>query len=90
MTKLIADKFQPKQLSTWTKNGITKFRIITAQICNFSAHQANVDLERVFSSINAQRTKYRNRLNIATVKSIILCAANHNLSCGNLFQQETF
>ncbi|KAL0879646.1 hypothetical protein ABMA27_003361 [Loxostege sticticalis] len=58
------------------------------KICEFyfciSAHNANV--ERVFSLINTQWSKERNRLSVQSVKSIILTQYNFiNMSCEDFY-----
>jgi hypothetical protein len=58
------------------------------KICEFyfsiSAHNANV--ERVFSLVNAQWSKERNRLSVQSVKSLILTQYNFkNMTCEDFY-----
>ena len=41
--------------------------------CLLSLPHANVDVERVFSSVNLIKTKHRNRLQTSTVRALIKC-----------------
>lgn len=51
----------------------------------FSLPAHNADVERIFSEINAQWTKDRNKLEIETINAILMCKFNINMKCRDFY-----